>query len=449
MSGENGPDQDEVSRLSPVPPVPSGGGPLRRLADLVLVDVAPLRRHRDFRLLFLGRFVSDLGSTLTFVAVPYQTFQLTGSTLTVGLLSLAELVPILLVAFVGGALADAVDRRRMVRIAEVGAGLAAGLLLANALLDRPRLVIVFVAAAAGAGCYALLRPSLDAMIPRLVDREELPAASALGSFGVNVAMLAGPSLGGVLIATAGLPTVYGLDAATYAVSLVALTAMRPMAPPEQADRPSLRGVLEGVRYARSRPELMGTYSVDMVAMLFGMPEALFPAYAERLGGPGVLGLLFAMPAAGALAASLTSGWTKHVHRHGLAVIVAASCWGAGIVVFGLAGGLAVALVGLGLAGAADMISGIFRSTIWNQTIPDRLRGRLASIEMVSYTTGPLLGNVESGLAAAIAGIRASAVSGGVLCIVGVAVAAVALPAFRRYDAREAAQASRDREPLPQ
>jgi MFS family permease len=191
-----------------------------------------------------------------------------------------------------------------------------------------------------------------------------------------------------------------------------------------------------VRYAWSRPELLGTYGVDMIAMFFGMPMALFPAFAAELGGAGVLGLLYAAPSLGSLLATATSGWTNRVHRHGLAVIWAAGCWGAAIVAFGFAPNLPLALIALAAAGAADMISGIFRSTIWNQTIPDHLRGRLAGIEQVSYSTGPLLGNLEAGVVASLAGLRASIVSGGVLCVVGVALAALALPAFRRYDARE-------------
>jgi MFS family permease len=211
--------------------------------------------------------------------------------------------------------------------------------------------------------------------------------------------------------------------------------MRAVPPPADAPRPTLRSIAEGFHYARGRPELLGTYSVDMVAMFFGMPNALFPALAAKLGGgAGLLGLLYAAPAAGAMLATATSGWITRVRRHGAAVCVAAAGWGVGIVVVGLAPGIALALAGLVVAGFADMVSGIFRSTIWNQTIPDRLRGRLAGIEQVSYSTGPLLGNVEAGIVASLAGVRASIVSGGVLCIAGVAVAAAILPAFRRYEA---------------
>jgi MFS family permease len=224
--------------------------------------------------------------------------------------------------------------------------------------------------------------------------------------------------------------------ATFAASLVALGLMRAVPPPAGGERPSLRGVLAGIGYARSRPELVGTYSVDLVAMFFGMPLALFPAFAEEFGGAGVLGLLYAAPSAGALVATATSGWTGRVHRHGIAVLWAAAGWGVAIAALGFAPNLWLALVALAVAGGADMVSGIFRTTIWNTTIPDHLRGRLAGIEQVSYSAGPLLGNLEAGVVAAFAGVRGSIVSGGILCVAGVAVAALALPALRAYDARE-------------
>jgi MFS family permease len=444
MSGDERADGDPIApeseQLSPIPPVFPGREPgrLRRLAGVAVVDVSLLRRHRDFRLLFVGQTVSFLGSMVTFVAVPYQAYELTGSSLVVGLIGLAELVPLLGMAFVGGALADAIDRRRMVLVSELGMMATAAILLANSLLSEPKLWVLFVVAGLDAALYGIQRPSLDALTPRLVDRDELPAASALTSFRMTFGALAGPALAGGLIAAIGLPATYGLDVATYAVSLVALTRMRAVPPPPEADRPSLRGIVQGLRYAWGRPELLGTYFVDMAAMFFGIPEALFPAFAKELGGgPGALGLLYAAPAAGALVASVTSGWVERVHRHGLAVILAATVWGIAVVGFGLATSLVVAVVLLGLAGFADMVSGIFRTTIWNQTIPDHLRGRLAGIEMVSYTSGPLLGNVEAGVVASFAGIRASAVSGGVLCVLSVGALAAALPGFRRYDARSA------------
>ena len=425
----------EAERLAPPPPVPEGGGRIRRAAAAAAVDLGPLRRHRDFRLLFVGQALSFFGSMLTFVALPYQAYQLTGSSLVVGLLSLAELVPLVVTALAGGALADALDRRRLVQVTEVGLAACAALLIANALLPEPQIALVFVAGMAMAALTGIQRPSLDALTPRLVERHELTAASALVSLRMNLGMVAGPAVAGVLIAVAGLPVTYGIDLLTFVLSLVALQRMRAVPPPPEAEPRSVRGVVEGIRYAWSRPELLGTYGVDVVAMFFGMPMALFPAFAEELGGAGALGLLYAAPSVGSFLAVTTSGWSSRVHRHGLAVIVAAAAWGVAIVALGLAPNLALALLALVAAGAADMVSGIFRATIWNTTIPDHLRGRLAGIEQVSYTTGPLLGNLEAGVVASFAGLRASIVSGGVLCVVGVAAFALLLPAFRRYDAR--------------
>jgi len=410
-------------------------GALRRLAGLGAVDVGPLRRHRDFRLLFAGQALSFFGSEVTYVALPYQTFQLTHSSLAVGLLSLAELVPLLIAPFIGGALSDAFDRRRLIQLSELGSGLCIGVLLVNSLLPNPQLWVLFVIAPASASLYGLLRPSLDALVPRLVTAEELPAASALEGFRGTLGSIAGPGIAGLLIAGAGLPAAYALDVLTFAASLSALWFMRSVPPPLEAARPSVQGVVEGIRYAWSRDELLGTYGIDIIAMFFGMPMALFPAIAEEFGGAGVLGLLYAAPAVGSLLVTVTSGWVGRVNRHGLAIIVAAAVWGAAIAGFGLAPNLPLALAGLVVAGGADMVSGIFRMTIWNQTIPDRLRGRLAGIEQVSYTSGPLLGNLEAGVVASLAGVRASVVSGGVLCVAGVVLAAIALPAFRRYDAR--------------
>jgi MFS family permease len=292
-----------------------------------------------------------------------------------------------------------------------------------------------------AGLVGVQRPPLDALLPRLVDRDELTAAGALSSFRMTIGSVAGPAVGGLLITAFGLPVTFMVDLGTFAVSLVALNLMRAVPPPPEGARPSVRGILEGIQYARSRPVLLGTYVVDVIAMFFGMSEALFPAFSEEFGGAGTLGLLFAAPAFGSLLATVTSGWTARVHRHGLAVIVAAGMWGVSIAVFGLAPNLAVALVALALAGASDMVSGIFRMVIWNQTVPDHLRGRLAGIEQVSYSSGPLLGDVEAGVVATLAGVRASIVSGGILCVVGVAVCAAALPTFRGYESHERSAAS--------
>jgi MFS family permease len=323
----------------------------------------------------------------------------------------------------------------MVQLTELSLLLVSVVLVGNAALDEPSVAVLFVVAGLATMLEALQRPSLEALLPRLVPREELTAAAALGSLRTTTGMIAGPAAGGILISTIGLSATYAFDVGTYAVSLLMLNRMRAVPPPPDAERPSLRGVVDGIRFARSRPELMGTYLVDINAMFFGMPNALFPALAVSYGGAEVLGLLYTAPAVGMFLATLTSGWSSRVHRHGLAVLWAAGAWGAAILGFGLTDQLWLALVMLAFAGAADMISGIFRSTIWNTTIPDHLRGRLAGIEMISYSSGPTLGNVEAGALAAVTSPRFSASVGGVLCVAGTVALSLALPAFRRYDSR--------------
>lgn len=424
------PDPNEVTEAGTRHEQSDARGAARALA----LDLTPLRESREFRLLFTGQAVSFFGSMMTFVALPWQVYRLTGSTLASGLLGVAEFVPIVLMAFVGGALADAVDRRRMVRLTEALLALGTLVLVANSLLAEPRVWVLFCCAALFAALNGLQRPSLDALVPRLVAAEQMSAAVALRTMSATVSMIGGPAVGGLLVVALGPAVNYSIDFLTFAASLAALWAMRAVPPPAGAERPSLRSIAEGLRYARSRPELLGTYLIDINAMFFGMPIALFPAVAEGFGGESV-GLLYAAPAAGALCVTLTSGWTKRVNRHGLCVALAAAAWGLAIVGFGLSPTLWAALLFLALAGAADMVSGLFRMTIWNQTIPDHLRGRLAGIEMISYTTGPLLGNAESGAVARLFGLQASIVSGGVLCVAGTALLSLLLPQLIRYDAR--------------
>jgi MFS family permease len=400
------------------------------------MDLTPLRASRDFRLAFTATGVSSLGSYITYVTIPYQVYLLTHSPLLVGLLGLCELVPLLFMAFVGGALADYVDRRRLVIFGELAFAALTGALLVNALLGHAQLWLLFLVAALSTAIDGLQRPALRALTPRLVAPQQIPAASALDSLQGNVASLAGPAAAGLLLASVDISWVFGIDLVTFAVSLTCLAFMRPVSPPPAPQRPSLKSVVTGLRYARSRPELLGTYLIDINAMFFGMPAALYPFVAERLGGPAVLGLLYAAPSAGSLLATLTSRWTTRVHRHGLGVVLSAAGWGVAIIGFGLARTLWPAVCWLALAGGADMLSGVFRSTIWNQTIPDHLRGRLAGIEMLSYSIGPTLGNLESGVAARFVGVGGSIVWGGVFCVLGTAALARALPTFLRYDGRD-------------
>jgi MFS family permease len=400
------------------------------------IDLRPLRTSRDFRILLTTQAISSFGANITYVAVPLQVARLTHSPLAVGLLGLCELGPLLITALLGGALADYIDRRKLVIIGEISLMGTAALLLANALLAHPMLWVLYAVAGLAAALDGLQRPAIEGILPRLVKPEELPAVNALRSLTGNAAQLLGPAAAGVVIAAFGFGWAYTFNVLTFLLSLGGLVLIRATPPPPEAERPSIASIAAGLRYARSRPELMGTYIVDIVAMFFGMPMALFPFIAANLGGTAILGLLYAAPAAGSLLAALTSGWISHVHRHGLAVIASATVWGGAIIGFGLAHHLWIALAFLALAGGGDEMSGIFRDTIWSQTIPDRLRGRLAGVEMLSYSIGPTLGNAESGLAAQAIGVGGSIVAGGIACVIGTVALAGLLPAFRRYDGRD-------------
>ena len=407
---------------------------LRRLVARLGPDLALLRRSREFRLLYAGQTFSFAGSMITFVAMPYQAYRLTGSSLVVGLLSVTEVVPLVASALLGGALADAINRRRLILATEVALAVTSAVLVVNAAAWH-QLWVLFAIGAVMAFLSGLQRPSLDALVPVLVGHDDLPAAAGLVGLLGNAATLAGPLLGGGLIALGGLTSAYAVDAGTSVVALLAVGLMRPVASLAEPSPPSLRSIADGIRYARSRPELLGTYLIDISAMFFGAPFALFPAIAAGLGGPAALGLLYAAPAAGGLLVSMTSGWTARVSRHGRAIVLAVAAWGTAIALLGLATSLWWAVAALAAAGAADMVSGLFRMTMWNQTIPAAYRGRLAGLEMISYTTGEPLGNLESGLAAALTGsVRISIVSGGVACLVGAVAVTLALPALWRYDA---------------
>jgi len=406
------------------------------------VDVGPLRRSRQFRLLFVSQGVTTVGTMITAVAIPFQAYALSHSSLMVGLLSAAEVVPYLIVSFVGGALADRRDRRRVVFLSELGLCACTGVLVENASFGHGQLWVLFVVAGLAAVLGALGRPSLDALVPRVVSPADLPAAVALTSVRGTVGQVVGPAIAGGLIAWIHLGPTYAIDVATFAASLLALSRMAPVLPPaaggEDAGPPRMS---EGFRYARSRPDLLGSYAVDMAAMFFGMPEALFPQLATRFGGAGVLGLLYAAPALGAFVVSASAGWVGLVRRRGRALVLAAGSWGLAIVVFGLARWLWLALAILVVAGGFDMVSGLMRMTLWNQTIPDALRGRMAGIELVSFTSGPALGNVEAGVAESLVGLRTSIVFGGIACVVATAVVALALPALWRSESQMPPQPS--------
>ena len=402
----------------------------------MLIDISPLRISRDYRLLFLGQLVSAFGTAMTFVVVPVQVYQLTGSTLLVGLLSASEFVLILLMALVGGAYADFIDKRRMLRLTEVGQTLVTAMLVFNARMPRPHVWLLFVCAALHAGLAALQRPSFEAMMQKIIPPDLMSSVGALNSLRWNVTTILGPSLAGIVLARFGASIAYSIDLVTFVASLTAVFLIRAVPSPTQAgERPTLKSVVEGFQYAWRRKEILGTYLIDINAMFFGMPTALFPAIAANFGAATV-GFFYAAPSFGALIATLTSGWAKKVNRHGLVVAIAAAFWGVAIIVFGYAHNLYLALFCLALAGGFDMISGVFRMTIWNQTIPHYLRGRLAGLEMISYTSGPKLGDAEAGIVATLFSVRTSVVSGGILCVVGSAIISALLPQFISYDGRE-------------
>ena len=402
----------------------------------MFIDISPLRISRDYRLLFFGQLISAFGSAISFVVLPVQVYRLTGSTLLVGLLSASEFVLILLMAFVGGAYADFIDKRKMLRLTEVGQTLVTAMLVANAVLARPQVWLLFVGAALHAGLAALQRPSFEAMLQKLIPLDLMPSVSALNSLRWNITTIVGPSIAGIILARFGAGVAYSIDLVTFIASLVAVFLIRAVPRPTQIEaRPTLKSVVEGLHYAWRRKEILGSYLIDMNAMFFGMPTALFPAIAAKFGA-GAVGLFYAAPSVGALFANLTSGWARKINRHGWLVAIAAALWGVAIISFGFAQSLYLALFWLAVAGGFDMISGVFRMTIWSQTIPHYLRGRLAGLEMISYTSGPRLGDAEAGVVATLFSVRTSVVSGGIICVVGTAIISALIPQFIRYQGTE-------------
>jgi len=401
----------------------------------MLIDFSPLRKSREFGLLYVGQTVSFFGSMLTYVAVPYQVFQISHSSLWVGLLGTFQLAPLLVAALLGGAFADRLDRRRLLIVSELAMTACSALLALNAWLPHPSLALLIVISSAMSAINGFHRPALDATTQQLVAREDQSASAALGSLRFNLGAIGGPACAGLVIAKWGLSAAYLLDVGSFAASLACLSLLAPIVRHGKISEESpLSSIVEGLRYAISRPELIGTYVVDIVAMIFAMPMALFPVMAEHWSGATAAGWLYSAMAIGSLIMTLLSGWTKHVVRHGAAVVIAATLWGLSIIALGFAPSLPLAVACLAVAGAADMVSGIFRQTIWNQTIPGELRGRLSGVEMISYMTGPLLGNARAGFLASRFGETLAIVSGGLLCAVGVLLCVPLLPAFWRYRA---------------
>ncbi|MFF0832841.1 MULTISPECIES: MFS transporter [unclassified Streptomyces] len=411
----------------------------------LLPDLAPWKASADFRRLWASGLISNFGSFLTFVALPVQLKDLTGSAAAVGAIGAVELVPLIVFGLYGGALADALDKRRLIVWTEAGQGLLSAALLVDALLPRPAVWPLYLIAALSSALVSVQRPALDSLLPRIVAHEHLPAAASLNSLRWTVGGVAGPAVAGVVVAYAGLGWAYAADLLTFAVSLVFVVRIAPSPASHRAARPDLRAVAEGARYAWSRKELLGTYAVDLAAMFLAMPLAVLPFLADELHAEWALGLMYGTFPLGALLVSLTSGWTSRVHRHGRMVVLSAALWGLAVAAAGMAGEVWLVLLLLTVAGGCDMVSGIFRGAMWNQTIPDELRGRLAGIELLSYSVGPQLGQVRSGGLAAWAGVRASVWSGGVLCVGAMGLLALCLPGLTAYDARTNEHAVRLRE----
>lgn len=409
------------------------------LARRIAIDVTPLRTSRDYRLLWSAQLISEAGHQITIVALFFQVYDLTGSPAAVGLIGLVQIVPLILSSIGGGSIVDAVDRRKLLALSQVGFAIASGILLAGALMDRPPLALIYGAAALTAGLSGIDSPVRSAMIPRLVGRDLLPAAVALNQVMWQTTSIVGPAIGGIVVVKLGLPWAYGIDVVTYGATLVAALLMRPMPPTRDEGEEPATGwdaIKAGFRYLRGRRVLQSTFYIDLVAMVFGMPRALFVILAvTQFHRPEAYGLLFAAPAVGALVGALTAGWVGGVRHQGRAVIWAVATWGAGIVAFGVVGSnLWLGLFFLAVAGAADVVSAVFRSTILQLSVPDSLRGRLSGIHILVVTGGPRLGDFEAGLVAQAFTPAVSVVSGGLLCIAGAALLALLVPEFRRYHA---------------
>jgi MFS family permease len=414
-------------------------GRLRR----VLVDVAPLRLDRDYRWLWTGQAINGIGSQITRIALPYQVYVMTGSTLAVAALTTVQLIPILVFALGAGSIADAVDRRKLLLATQVGLLACSATLAALAIVGEPPLLALFAVAFVAAGLSAVDQPARSSSIARLVPAERLPAAIALNQLNFQVGSVVGPAIGGALIATVGLPGAYLADVLSFSAAIVGVLAIAPLPPLGAVSRPGLEAIREGLRYVRRRRVILSTFVIDLNAMIFGMPTSLFPALALDVFqvGPQGLGLLAAAPAVGAFLGALLSGWVSAVRRVGLAVIAAVTVWGVAIALFGLSTfSFALALVFLAIAGAADVLSAVFRSTIVQLDTPDALRGRVTSIHILVVTSGPRLGDIEAATVAAAIGPQLSVVSGGLLCVAGVAVVARLFPELAAHVVRKPASA---------
>jgi MFS family permease len=398
-----------------------------------VVDLTPLRRYGHFRRIWAGQMVSGIGSQLTLVAVSFQAYALTRSTLVVGLVGVAQLVPLLGGALWGGTLADAMDRRKVLVGTQLAMAAAVGGLVTNAAMARPALWPLFLCTAVGAGLQGVDWPTRRAALPMIVDETDLTAAIALQTASQQLAVVAGPALGGVLIATIGLSAVDGIDASTYAAAFAAAVLLPALVPSGGGTPMGLRSMTEGLRHLHRQKLLAATYWIDLNAMIFGMPRAVFPALGTRVfgGGATVIGLLYAAPGAGAFAGSLFTGWCGRVRRQGGAIVACVVVWGVTIALVAVIPVLGVGLALLAVAGAADVISAVFRQAVQQRAVPEQLQGRLSGTFFAVVAGDPRLGDAETGVAAAVGGPRFAVWSGGLACVVGAFVLLWRAPELRR------------------
>lgn len=402
-------------------------------------DIEPLRVSREFRLLWTGQLISQAGSALRLVAIPYQIYVITGSSLAVGLLGLFSAVPLIALSLWGGVIADRVDRRRMLLATNTCLALTSVALALSTQAGLASVPVLYVLTAIGSGFGALDQPARSALAPSLVERRLIPAAMALNQSQFQVAQVVGPAIAGVLIARFGLALAYWIDVATYAVAIVLIFLMRTARIDETVVHAApLRALVDGMRFLWSRPLLLATMSVDFFATFFAVSRAVMPYYADRVFavGPEGLGLLYAAPGVGATIVAFTSGWTNRAQRRGLGILVSVAIFGLAIALFGLLPGSAflAGLALLAIAQGADTVSSIFRHTILQLETPDNLRGRLSAINLVFVAGGPQLGQVESGVVADLWSPEASVITGGLACVGVVFVAHALVPELAGYRA---------------
>ena len=401
------------------------------------LDLTPLRESKPYRRLLLGEAVSVTGTQIAAVAVMLQVYEITRSAVAVGMVGVAGLLPLIVFGLYGGAIADAFDRRKLVLLTTCGQLMLAVVLVGQAVAGLERVWLLYLVVAAQSGLFAIDSPARQAFVPRLLPRHLLPAANALKQVEFNLAVTVGPVLAGVLVARFGYGAAYGLDALSFLVALGAVRGLPGMAPEGGGRKAGTASVLEGLAFLRTRQVLLMTFVVDLVAMVFAMPRALFPALAEQVygGGPQTAGLLYSSLAAGALVGALFSGWFGRIHRHGVAVLLAISGWGVAITLFGTTDILWLGMLFLAAAGIADMVSAVFRTAILQAAAPDEMRGRLGGVFIVVVAGGPRIGDARAGGGAELVGLQGASVAGG-LAVVGItAVVAVAAKGLRGYDAR--------------